>query len=147
MAEPIESSGGMELAPGVSAPESAVEVRYVRARGPGGQNVNKVSTAAEVRIALGSIIGLNDRARTRLIEALGSRLTDAGDILIHCDEHRSQERNREAAFERLRELIVRARIEPKVRRKTRPSRRSQMRRMDAKRHRGQIKSGRRDPFE
>jgi ribosome-associated protein len=135
------------LAPGVSAPESAVEVRYVRARGPGGQNVNKVSTAAEVRIGLAAIRGLNDRARARLVETLASRLTDAGDILIHCDEHRSQERNREAVFERLRELIVRARIEPKVRRKTKPSRGSQMRRMDAKKRRGQIKSGRRTPIE
>jgi ribosome-associated protein len=147
VAQPNESSGGVELAPGVFAPESAVEVRYVRARGPGGQNVNKVSTAAEVRIMLSAVTGLNDRARARLVEALGSRLTEAGDILIHCDEHRSQERNREEALGRLREMIVRARIEPKVRRRTKPSRGSQMRRMDAKRHRGQIKSGRRATFD
>lgn len=133
----------MELAPGVRAPVSAIRLQYARGSGPGGQNVNKVNTKAELWVPLVALIGLTERARERLGKAAGFRLTQAGEIHIASDTQRTQEANRAEVFERLRELIVLAMHEPKRRRKTKPSRASKRRRLDAKKHRGEIKSKRR----
>ena len=143
-----DSIGGVELAPKVRVPASTLRFRFVRARGPGGQNVNKVSTACELRLwmaDLASVLTLGAFARLR--EALGSRLTAAGEIQIVSDEHRSQEQNRDAVLGRLRELLIRATIEPKRRKATKPSRGSKRRRVEGKRLRSQVKKGRSGGFE
>ncbi len=142
MSEIEPQPAGIELAPGVRVRDGVVRFRFVRASGPGGQNVNKVSTACELRLSLADLIMLRPTAIGRLRDAMGSRLTEAGEIQLVSDEHRSQEKNRAAVLERLREFLVRAMIEPKRRKKTKPSRRAKQRRMDAKKHRGDIKSGR-----
>jgi ribosome-associated protein len=143
--EIIEATpAGTELAPRVRVPAGAVRFRFVRARGPGGQNVNKVSSACELRLRIDELAPLlTPGALARLTEALGSRLTAAGEIQIVSDERRTQEQNREAVLERLRELLVRAMVEPKRRRKTKPSYGAKMRRLEGKRIRSAIKSNRR----
>lgn len=138
-------SDGIELAPGVRVPGDALRVQYSRSSGPGGQHVNKVNTRAEIWVslpAIGTVIG--QRALQRLRELAGaSRLTREDELHLAADESRSQESNRQAAMDRLRELIVRARVEPKPRKRTKPSRAAKARRMDAKRRRGEIKARRR----
>src|SRR5947208_6886839 len=86
---------GVELAPGVRAPESAVRFQFARSGGPGGQNVNKVNTKAEIWVRLDAIYGLSGRAMGRLRALAGRRLTDAGEIHIASDAERSQQANRE----------------------------------------------------
>jgi ribosome-associated protein len=140
---PKHPPGGIELAPGVRVPEDAVRLQYARSSGPGGQNVNKVNTKAELWIPVAAIIGLTDAARARLSKLAGSKLTLSGEIHISADNRRSQEMNRAEVFERLRELIVQARHEPRRRRQTKPSKRAKQRRIDDKKRRGDIKSNRR----
>jgi ribosome-associated protein len=139
----IPTPAGIELAPNVYAPESAVRFQYARSSGPGGQNVNKVNTKAEVWVIASSITGLTDRARARLPFVAGRRLTAAGEIHITADTERTQESNREAVLARLRQLLLEAIHEPKPRRKTKPSKASKRRRIEGKRHRGEIKARRR----
>ena len=133
--------GSMELAPGVVVPASAVEFSFVASGGPGGQNVNKRATKAELRVRLTDLPIPGD-ARARLEELAGRRVSESGEIVIAADEYRSQGRNRAACLERLRELIVRAMVRPKRRRATRPSRGSVERRLEGKRTRSAVKRGR-----
>src|SRR5437763_16667298 len=93
---------GVDLAPGVRAPESAVRFQFARSGGPGGQNVNKVNTKAEVWVRLDAVYGLTGRAMGRLRALAGRRLTDAGEIHIASDAERSQQANREEVLRRLR---------------------------------------------
>jgi ribosome-associated protein len=137
------SIGGTEIAPGVTAP--SVRVQFSRGGGPGGQNVNKLNTRAELWVEVESIVGMSARAKNRLRLLAGSRLTLAGEIHLVSEAQRSQESNRQEVFRRLREMIVRAKIEPKPRRRTRPTRASKERRLDQKRHRGGIKARRKGP--
>lgn len=139
---PGSGDGFLTLAPGVVVPRDAVTLSYTASRGPGGQNVNKRATQAELRVAMAAI-PLDPGARARLAALLGRRLTAAGDILITSAEHRSQAQNRGECLERLRELLVRAMARPKPRRRTRPSRGSVERRLEAKRTRADIKHSRR----
>ena len=139
---PSPPNVGLELAPGVFAPESAVRFQYARSRGPGGQNVNKVNTKAELWVTLDSITGLSDPARIRLQQFAGKRLTNAGEIHIACDTQSRQESNRQEVLLRLRELIMQAVHEPKKRRKTKPSKAAKRRRVEGKRIRGAIKAKR-----
>ncbi len=140
------SSHGIELAPGVSVAPEALRLQYARSSGPGGQNVNKVSSKAELWVAVEAIVGLSERARGRLRQQAGSKLTKSDDIHLASDESRSQEANRQIVLDRLREMIIRARHEPNPRKKTRPSRAARQRRLDAKKRRGEIKALRRKPL-
>jgi ribosome-associated protein len=142
-AEPQSPGEGLEMAPGVFAPSSAMRWNFARSSGPGGQNVNKVNTKAELWIAVQSIVGMSGRAIGRLRTLAGRRLTIADEIHIAADTERTQESNRAAALQRLRELLIEAMHEPKPRRKTRPSRAARQRRLDSKRRRSEIKSRRR----
>lgn len=123
--------------------ESELDERFVRASGPGGQNVNKVSTAVELRIDLAKT-SLPAAVKQRLITLAGSRVTDGGVLLIDSRTHRTQSANREAARERLRQLLAQAAVRPVKRRKTRPSAASKERRLASKGKRSEIKRGRRD---
>jgi ribosome-associated protein len=139
--EPTE--GGIELAPRVRVPASALRIQFARSGGPGGQNVNKVNTKAELWIALADLAPhLTDRAMMRLEQLAGRRLTKEGELHFTSETHRSQERNRLENLERLRELLVRAMVEPKVRRKSKPSKAAKQRRLDQKKRRGVIKARR-----
>ena len=140
----MQGSGAqIELAPGVFAEEDAVQFSFCRSSGPGGQNVNKVNTKAELRVAVADLRGLDIGARQRLAGFAGQKLTKDGVLIITADAARSQESNRAAVLERLRELLIQAKHRPKPRRATRPTRGSKLRRLDAKKHRSDIKAGRR----
>ena len=136
--------GAIRLAPRVEV--SAADVRFSASRssGPGGQNVNKRSTKVELRMDLGAI-PISEAARKRLAGLLGHQLTDAGEIVIAADEHRSQRRNKEECIARLGDLVRRAMVAPKRRIATKPSRGSKERRLTEKKQRGQTKARRRDP--
>lgn len=137
------ASGSIELAPGVVVPAGSgvAEFTFAKASGPGGQNVNKRSTKAELRVCLARLPIAAD-ARERLAHSARAYLTDAGDIFIVSAEHRSQGQNRAECLARLRALIVAALVRPKNRRKTKPTRGSKERRLAAKKARGQHKAGR-----
>jgi ribosome-associated protein len=132
-----------EVAPGVFAPSAAIRFSYARSGGPGGQNVNKVNSKVEMWVLPERLIGLSGRAIARLKTLAGSRLTSAGEIHFSADTERGQEGNRAEALRRLRELVVRAKVEPKPRRKTKPTRASKTRRLEQKRRRSEVKAGRR----
>lgn len=119
--------------------EAELEERFVRASGPGGQNVNKVSSAVELRFDLAANTSIPDDARQRLKRLAGRRLTTEGVIVIQADRFRSQEQNRADARARLVELIKKALVRPVARIKTKPSRGAREERMKAKTVRGQVK--------
>jgi len=134
---------GIELAPGVRVPASALRVQFSRSGGPGGQNVNKVNTKAELWISLSALAPhLTHRAMTRLETLAGRRLTKERELHFAAEIHRSQDTNRQENLERLRELLIRAMHEPKPRKKTKPSKRAKQRRLDSKKRRSVIKARR-----
>lgn len=113
-------------------PDADVRLTFVKAAGPGGQNVNKLATAAQLRFNLAGTTVLTEPAKSRLRQLAGRRLTDEDEILILARNHRTQEGNRREAFERLHALIDAARVEPKLRRATKPTRASKERRLAGK---------------
>ena len=129
----------MRITPAIEIDESELEERFVRSSGPGGQNVNKVSTAVELRFNLAANTSIPDYARAKLKRLAGRRLTLDGVIIIQADRFRSQEQNRSDARERLKDLIAEALIVQKKRIKTKPSRGAKERRVDAKTTRGHVK--------
>lgn len=140
-----QSSSSVSLAPGVEIGADRLRFTFARSSGPGGQNVNKRSTKALLRVGLEDIPinGAALRRLERLAPTVGGVITDEGELLLTGDETRSQRRNRDACLERLRELVVRALTPPKPRKKTRPSKGSVERRLEAKSQRSEVKRRRR----
>ncbi|MCC6239207.1 MAG: aminoacyl-tRNA hydrolase [Phycisphaerales bacterium] len=138
-----QEASGLELAPGVYVAAMMLRFKYARSSGPGGQNVNKVSSKAELWVAVEAMTGMNFWAKQRLRKLAGARLTRSDEIHLTSDETRSQESNRQIVMQRLRDLIVEACRPPKVRKKTKPSRAARQRRLDTKKQRGQVKQLRR----
>ena len=136
-------SAGIELAPGVTIARDALRLQYARSGGPGGQNVNKLNTKAEIWVPVTALRGLRETAIARLRASAGSRLTKGDEIHIVSESERSQEGNRQDVMDRLRELIVQAKVEPKRRRKTKPSAGAKRKRLESKKRRGEIKAQRR----
>ena len=134
---------GIELGPGVWTDREQLRFGFSRSSGPGGQNVNKVNTKTELRIRLTALHGLSERALARLKDLAGRRLTPEGDMLLTADSQRTQESNRRACLEKLRDLIESAQIEPKVRKKSKPSKGAKKRRLEGKKRQGEKKKARR----
>ena len=130
------------ITPTVSLDENEIEERFVRASGPGGQHVNKVSTAVQLRLDVAAS-SLPDELKPRLRTLAGNRLTSDGVIVIDSREHRTQAQNREAARERLIALIKRATVPPRKRRPTRPGKAAKEHRLAAKKRRAELKATRR----
>jgi ribosome-associated protein len=139
---PLIEESDYSLAPGVSILPGGIRIQYSRSGGAGGQNVNKVNTKAEVWISLQQIVGLSGAAIGRLRALAGRRVTLRDELHVVSEVHRTQERNRKEIFERVRELILEARKEPKRRRKTKPSASARRKRLESKRRRGETKQGR-----
>ena len=126
----------------LSIPMSEIDMRAVRAQGAGGQNVNKVSTAIHLRFDISNSTALPDRVRDKLLASGDQRITSEGVLIIKSQESRSQDRNRQAALERLAELIRGAIQKRKPRVPTKPSKRTKTKRLDAKSRRGELKKSR-----
>ena len=123
----------------LSLDESELVFDYIQSSGPGGQNVNKVATAVQLRFDAGNSASLPLEVRQRLLGLAGKRLTGEGVVLIQANRFRTQERNRQDALGRLVALVARAAVPPKPRLRTQPTAASRQRRLEAKRHHSQVK--------
>lgn len=132
----------LQVTPDIRIPDAELAFRFVLSSGPGGQNVNKVATAVQLRFDAAHSPSLPDTVRSRLMHLAGSRMTKDGELLITAQRYRSQERNRQDARERLLALLRKAARPPKPRRKTRPSKAAREQRMQAKRRQGEKKQAR-----
>ena len=133
----------IRITPSISIGEGELEEHFIRASGPGGQNVNKLASAVQLRFDVRRSPSLPEPVRARLERLAGRRLTREGVLVINAQRHRTQERNRDDARARLVELIRRAAVAPRPRRPTKPSARERERRLQSKKHRGAIKGLRR----
>lgn len=131
----------IQVTPTITIREHELDERFVRASGPGGQNVNKVATAVELRFDVVAS-SLDEAVKARLIALAGKRMTSGGVLLIDSREHRTQARNRAAARGRLVELVRRAAATPQSRKRTRPTQAAGERRLAAKVRRARVKAGR-----
>jgi ribosome-associated protein len=129
----------IRITPQISISEDELTATFIRSGGPGGQNVNKVSTAVELRFDVAASPSLPPDVKARLARLAGSALTNDGVLIIHARRHRSQLLNRQDALERLSDLIRRAAVKPKPRRATRPTAASNRRRLEHKKHRANIR--------
>ena len=125
----------------VVLPEDALSERFLAATGPGGQNVNKVATACQLRVDVFKL-GLSPEVYQRLKEIAGTRMTNNGELVVTARNYRTQEANREDARARLAEMIAKAHMVPRKRKATRPSRAAKAKRVDQKKQRSQVKRGR-----
>ena len=132
----------IQITPTIAIDEREIREEFIRATGPGGQNVNKVATAVQLRFDVAHSPSLPEEVRARLIRLSGRRMTDDGVLILVARRFRTQERNRQDAMDRLIALIRKATQKPKRRRKTRPSLASKERRLDIKRRRSETKRGR-----
>jgi ribosome-associated protein len=132
-----------QLAPGVTAPADALRIQFSRSSGPGGQNVNKLNTKAELWLAIDRVVGMSPAAMGRLIRLAGRRITMERELHLVCESERSAAANERMVLDRLRQMMIEASIEPRRRRKTRPSRASKQRRIETKKRRSDVKSNRR----
>ena len=130
------------ITPDIVIPDEELEWKFIRSSGPGGQNVNKVASAAQLRFLLPQNTSLPVNVRNRLRRLAGQKLIDDGSILFKSSASRSQDQNRRAALERLEAMIRAALIEPKIRKKTRPTKGSKERRIESKKQRGATKQQR-----
>ncbi|MBU6209322.1 MAG: aminoacyl-tRNA hydrolase [Planctomycetes bacterium] len=140
---PARPGNAFDCGPRAWIDPAGLDFSFSRSGGPGGQNVNKVHSRAELMVKLASIHGLDERALDRLRDAAGSHLVHGDTLRFTAEEHRSQKANKDACLERLRELVLRASIPPKVRRKTKPTRGSIERRLESKKREGEKKRQRR----
>ena len=129
----------LEITPDIGIPDDELDERFIQASGPGGQNVNKVATAVQLRFQAARSRALPPEVRERLLRAAGSRMTADGELVITARRFRTQEANRRDARARLIALIERAMQEPRQRRPTRPTRSARERRLQEKAQRGAIK--------
>lgn len=137
--------GTLHLAPGVDILASLLTFTQIAGGGPGGQHANKTATRVELRLAL-SALPIHPEAAARLADLAGERLTTDGELILVCDTTRSARQNREMVIDRLRELVLAALVRPKTRKRTRPSRASKERRLEAKRQRsGNLRNRTEDP--
>jgi ribosome-associated protein len=133
----------IRVTPHISIDDREIEESFVRASGPGGQNVNKLATAVQLRFNVRTSPSLPDDVRARLERLSGSRLTRDGYLVITAQRHRTQGRNRQDALDRLIDLIRRAAVAPRLRRPTKPTKAARERRVEAKKHRAGLKQMRR----
>ena len=132
----------IEITKRISIDEKEIQEHFVRASGPGGQNVNKVSTAVQLRFNVKKSPSLPEDVRRRLLSIAGNKITDEGILVIDARKFRHQERNRKDALERLKKLIFQATQKPKTRHRTKPTRSSVEKRLEVKRRRQDIKRSR-----
>jgi ribosome-associated protein len=134
----------LEITSAIQVNEQELEFIFIHSTGPGGQNVNKVSSAVQLRFNVRESPNLPEEVKSRLVRLAGRRMSASGILIIEAKQYRSQEQNRQAAQERLVRLIRQALEPPKSRHRTKPSHASVIRRLEAKRKRGEIKRMRRE---
>ena len=133
----------LEISPNIRIPEAELRLSFARSSGPGGQNVNKVASKAILHFAVRNSPTLPADVRSRFLTQYASRITTAGEIVIHSEEYRDQPRNIQASYDKLRQMICAVLHPPKKRRATKPTRGSKVRRLNEKKSRSQVKEGRR----